>query len=65
MSDLIVPICFQAQKEPSTINNTGVLLKGVFTDLCAGDFVHGRTSLSARCGHLVTERVIYRAQKFK
>ena len=67
MSDLIVPniICIQAQKEPNTINNTGILRKGVFTDLFAGNFVHARTSLSARCVHLVTVRVIYRAQKFK
>ena len=44
MSDLIVPkvICFQTQKQLTTLQNIGVLLKGVLIDLHARNFVYAR-----------------------
>ena len=53
MSDLIVPniICFQTQKQLTTLNNIRVLLKSVLIDLRARNFVHAKTSLRARCVH--------------
>ena len=53
MSDFIVPniICFQTQKQFNTLNNIGILLKGVLIDLCACNFVHVKTYLRARCVH--------------
>ena len=53
MSDFIVPniICFQTQKQFNTLNNIGILLKGVLIDLRACNFVHVKTYLRARCIH--------------
>ena len=53
MSDLIVPniICFQTQKQLTTLNNIRVLLKSVLIDLRARNFVHAKTSLRARCAN--------------
>ena len=53
MPDLIVPniICFQTQKELTTLNNVGVLVKSALTDLRAHNFVHAKISLRARYVH--------------
>ena len=53
MSNLIVPniICFQTQKQLTTLSNIGVLLKGVSNHLRARNFVRTKTSLLARCVH--------------
>ena len=53
MSDLVLSniICFQTQKQLTTLNNIRVLLKSVLIDLRAGNFVHAKTSLRARCVH--------------
>ena len=52
MPDLIVPnIYFQTQKKLSTVNNIGVLVKSVLTDLRAHNFVHVKISLCAHCVH--------------
>ena len=53
MSDLTVLniICFQAQKQLTSLNNIRALLKSVLTDLHAHNFVCRKTSLCARCMH--------------
>ena len=53
MSSLIVPniICFQTQKQLTSLNNIRVLLKSVLTDLRARNFVRVKTSLRARYVH--------------
>ena len=53
MSDLVLSniICFQTQKQLTTLNNIRVLLKSVLIDLCACNFVHTKTSLHACCVH--------------
>ena len=53
MSDLVLSniICFQTQKQLTTLNNIRVLLKSVLIDLRARNFVHVKTSLRARCVH--------------
>ena len=53
VSDIIVPniICFQTQKQLTTLNSIGVLLKRVLIDLCAYNFVHAKTSSHAHCMH--------------
>ena len=53
MLDLVLSniICFQTQKQLTTLNNIRVLRKGVLTDLRARNFVHAKTSLRARCVH--------------
>ena len=53
MSDLVLSniICFQTQKQLTTLNNIRVLLKSVLIDLRAHNFVHARTSLCALCVH--------------
>ena len=50
MPDLIVPniIYFQTQKKLTTLNNVGVLVKSVLTDLRARNFVHAKIPLRAR-----------------
>ena len=52
MSSLIVPniICFQTQKQLTSLNNIRVLLKSVLTDLRARNFVRAKT-LRARYVH--------------
>ena len=49
MSDLTAPniVCFHTQKQLATLNNIGILLKGVLIDLRARNFVHAKTSLRA------------------
>ena len=53
MSDLIVPniICFQTQKQLTTLKNVGVLVKSVLIDLRARNFIHAKTSLRVLCVH--------------
>ena len=53
MSSLIVPniICFQTQKQLTSLNNIRVLLKSVLTDLRARNFVRAKASLRARYVH--------------
>ena len=53
MSDLVLSniICFQTQKQLTTLNNIWVVLKSVLIDLHARNFVHAKTSLRARCVH--------------
>ena len=53
MSDLVLSniICFQTQKQLTTLNNIRVLLKSVLIDLRARNFVLAKTSLCARCVH--------------
>ena len=50
MSDLVLSniICFQTQKQLTTLNNIRVLYKSVLIDLRARYFVHAKTSLRAR-----------------
>ena len=59
MSDLFVSniICFQTPKQLTTLNNIWVLLKHVFIDLRACNFVHPKTSSHARCMH--THQLVY------
>ena len=54
MSDHVVPniICFQTQKQLTTLNNIWVSLKSVLNDLRACNFVHTKTSLNAHCTHV-------------
>ena len=51
MSYLIVLniICFQTQKQLTTLNNIRVLLKGILIDLHAHNFMHVKTFLHTRC----------------
>ena len=53
MSDLNVPniIYFQTGKFLNSLNNTGVLFKGVLIGLCARNLMHPKTSLRACCVH--------------
>ena len=53
MPDFIVPniICFQTQKQLTTLNNIGVLVKDVLIDLRAHNSMHVKNPLHARCMH--------------
>ena len=53
MSDLVLSniICFQTQKQLTTLNNIRVLLISVLIDLHAHNFVQVKTSLCARYMH--------------
>ena len=51
MANFIVPniICFQTQKQFTTLNNIGVLVKDVLIDLRAHNSMHVKNSLHAGC----------------
>ena len=53
MSDRVVRniICFQTQKQVTTLNNTQVSLKSVLIDLHASSFMHTKASLHACWAH--------------
>ena len=63
MSDLVLPniICFQSQKQLATLNNIRVLLKSVWIDLRARNFVHAKTLCMHVASTLVTVRAICQA----